>query len=83
MNITAVQRRAINTIMYFTHVSVAGTDAVKIYGPGAETYFIATTYPHKAGYFALRPELTGSGYTQAHARDDLLDTVTEEVTTTL
>ena len=81
MSITAAQRRAINTIMRFTHISIAGTDAIKIYGPGAETYFIATTYPHKAGYFTLRPELTGSGLTQAHARDDLLDTVIEEVTT--
>lgn len=80
MRTTAAQRRAINAIMTHTRIDRAGTDAIKLYGPGADTYFIATTYPHRAGYSMLRPTLTGAGQTQGGAREELLGEVIEEVT---
>ena len=78
MKTTAAQRRAINAIMTHTRIDRAGTNAIKLYG--AETYFIATTYPHKAGYSMLRPTLTGAGQTQGGVREELLGEVIEEVT---
>lgn len=83
MTITPAQQRAVDSIMALAEITVGGTDAVELYGPGAETYFVATARPHKAGYRSLRPELVGFGETRAGAREDLLGTVTEEVTATL
>ena len=83
MRTTAAQRRTIAAIMRHTRIDRAGDDAIKLYGPGAETYFAAKTYPHKAGYSMLRPTLVGYGETQGGARENLHGEVIEEVTATL
>ena len=82
MIISTTQQRAIDSIIALTEITPGGTDAIELYGPGAETYFVATTYPHKAGYAALRPKLVGFGQSRGGAREDLLDAVIDEVIAT-
>lgn len=68
---SAHARRSEEALLQAARVMRAGTDALKLYGPGAPTHFAAVVNPATAGFASLGTCLVGFGHTRTDALDDL------------